>query len=233
MITVLLITTKAEMVPVADTSYMRVPNYILIITPDGDTIRKPIYCAPGVICDSIVQVVEPDPGEWWTKDIIGRMDTVPPQFPPLEGCKKKFGKPTTFIFDTMTVGFTHYIVTSGTITNYLDSAQYYGSKGVKFYVRSDRMFHLFIGVWLHNKKDFYTISPHKDNSFQGGLNLINIDFYEDLIPGVIRAPNQHDPPDPEELMKRLKPRNRLFVSLSFPPIAKGPFKVEVSELCLY
>ncbi len=217
----------------AETSYIRVPNYILIITSDGDTVRKPIYCAPGVICDSIVQVIDPDPGEWWTRTETGRIDTVPPNLPSLEGCKRRIGKPTTFIFDTMTVGFTHYNITSGTITNYLDSAQYYGSKGIRFYVRAGRIFKLFLGVWLHDKEDFFTIPRENRGYYNKGLRLIDINFYEDLAPGVIRTPGQFDPTDPEELRKRLKPRNRLFIRLYFPPIREGPFKVEVSEICLY
>ncbi|GEM_PF-4326759 len=226
----ILMAAKGGVIPVAETSYIRVPNYILILTPDGDTIRRPIYCAPGVICDSIVQVVDPDPGEWWTRDIIGRIDTIPPQLPPLEGCKGRFGKPTRFVFDLRVAGSTYYVPTSGTITNYLDSAQYYGSKGIKFYVKTDRVFYLFLGVWLHDKEDFYVMESKK---YGKGLHLVNVSFYDDLIPGIVRPPNQHDPMDPEELMKRLKPRNRLFVRLDFSPTSSDPFEVEVSELCLY
>ncbi len=236
MITVLLITTKAEMVPVAYTSYMRVANYILIITPDGDTIRKPIYCAPGVICDSIVQVVEPDPGEWWTKYIIGRMDTVPPQFPPLEGCKRKFGKPTTFIFDTMTVGNMHYINVTGSITNYLDSAQYYGSRGLKFYVRTDGKIIVRVGVWLHDKNDFYVTTPADESidRYKKGLNLVSFNFREDLAPGDWVPPPLG--PIPEDVVRNMmKPKNKLLVVIHAWPFSPGerPLKVEVSELCLY
>ena len=145
---------EPKVAPVADTSYIRVPNYIIIVTPDGDTIRKPIYCAPGVICDSIIRVVKPDPGEWWPGTPV-RIDTVQPKFPPLEGCKRRFGKPTTFIFDTITVGNMHYTFPEGLVSNYLDSARYYGSKGLKFYLRTNGSARIKIGVWLHDENAFY------------------------------------------------------------------------------
>lgn len=196
-----------------------------------------LECVPTARCDTLrPKVKPPKPGEWWVGVRNVHPDTAPPNLPPLKGCERVVGEARTFIVDTIWIDSSIYYLPPFSITNYLDSAQYYGSEGVRFYVRAEGLVALGFGVWLDSI--FYVLPPeYNDRYLYGeGLNLININFRRDLIPGD-RWPPRLGPVGPGRGKRPARPKRpkRLSVSLrvQMTHYEGRPLKVEVSGLCFY
>ena len=171
-----------------------------------------------------------DPGEWWVDARNVHPDTTPPDLPPLKGCKRKVGKAGVFVIEPVWIDSGIYYLPPVTFTNYLDSSRYYGSTGIKFYVRTEGLVALKFGVWLHDKNAFYTLPPEYEDEYMygKGLSLIDLDFRRDLVPGVWA------PPGPNSTEPNT-PKNKLMIAMrvQMTHYRGKPMKVEVSELCLY
>ncbi len=153
-------------------------------------------------------------------------DTTTPALPPLSGCRWKVGKRVTFILDTFKVGNTR-VPAGGVIKIILDSTQHYGSKRLKFYVRTSRAFLMDMWVWDRDRGEMmrgsWKFAP--DNTSK--VRLIERDYRTGLRPGVYLPPSAPAPRDFE--------RGKLIITLFIPGRYRGKdvrSKVEVSEICL-